>query len=128
MGIQQLMLLVLGLVILGVAIAIGLSLFSAQHTASNRDALINDLNHLGAVAYQFRGSLRTMGGGEGSYSTFVIPSQMRSNDNGTFLIDAALPTMITFRAIASGNPSNTIVVNLDSNGRLGNWTYGGDFF
>ena len=127
MGTQQLMLLILAIIIVGVAIAIGLQWFSAQHTASNRDALINDLNHLAAVAYQFRVSLHVMNGGEGSYSAFVIPSQMKSNDNGTYLIDAALSTKITFRAVAAGEPSNTIVVTADSEGKLSNWTFGGDF-
>ena len=127
MGMQQLMLVILAIIVVGVAIAIGVSYFSSQHILSSRDALINDLNHLAAVAYQFRASLRTMGGGEGSYSTFVIPSQMRVNDNGTYLIDAVLPTEITFRALSARDASNTISVRLDSDGKLGNWTYGGDF-
>jgi hypothetical protein len=127
MGTQQLMFLILALIIVGLAIAIGLSLFSSQHTASSRDALLNDLNHLAAVAYQFRMSLRTMAGGEGSYSTFVIPLQMRNNDNGTYSIADVQAAKITFVAEAVGNPSNTIRVTVDSDGKLGNWTYGGDF-
>jgi hypothetical protein len=127
MGTQQLMFLILALIIVGLAIAIGLSLFSSQHTASSRDAILNDLNHLAAVAYQFRVSLRTMGGGEGSYGTFVIPAQMRNNDNGTYSIADVQTTNITFVAEAVGNSSNTIRVTVDSNGKLSNWTYAGDF-
>jgi hypothetical protein len=127
MGTQQLMFLILALIIVGIAIAIGLSLFSSQHTASSRDAILNDLNHLAAVAYQFRVSLRTMGGGEGSYSTFVIPPQMRNNDNGTYSIADVQTTNITFVAEAVGHSSNTIRVTVDSNGKLSNWTYAGDF-
>ena len=127
MGVQQLIYTILAIIIVGVAMAIGLTLFSAQHTASSRDALINGLNHLAAVAYQFRNSLRTMNGGGGSYSTFVVPPQMKSNDNGKYLIDAALPSKITFRAVAAGDTSNIIVVTVDSDGKLGNWTFGGGF-
>jgi hypothetical protein len=127
LGQQQIILIILAIIIVGLAIAVGLALFSSQHIASSRDALINDLNNLAAVAHQFRTTLRAMDGGEGSYSTFAIPTRMTSNENGTYLIDAASPTMITFRAVSTGNPSNTIVVTLDSDGRLDNWTYGGDF-
>lgn len=127
MGTQQLLFVILGFIIIGVAIAIGLALFGAQHTASSRDAVLNDLNHLAAVAYQFRVSLRTMGGGEGSYSTFVIPSKMAFNDNGTYSIVDAQVATITFKAVAVGNPSNTIQITVGSDGNLSNWTYGGDF-
>jgi hypothetical protein len=68
-----------------------------------------------------------MSGGEGSYSTFVIPSQLRLNENGTYSIGAASQNQITFTGVATGNPSNTIVVTVDSDGRLNNWTYSGDF-
>lgn len=127
MGTQQLMFIILAVIIVGIAIAIGLALFNSQHTTSNRDAILNDLNHLAAVAYQFRVSLRTMGGGEGSYSTFVIPSRMMSNDNGSYSISEAQVEKITFVATAAGNSSNSIRVTVDSNGNLYNWTFGGDF-
>ena len=54
MGQQQLLLIILGVIIVGIAIAVGLSLFSAQSVQSNSDAIINDLNNLAAQAYQFR--------------------------------------------------------------------------
>jgi hypothetical protein len=127
MGTQQLLFVILGVLIIGVAIAVGLALFGAQQLSSSRDAILNDLNHLAAIAYQFRTSLRTMGGGEGSYSTFTISPLMALNDNGTYTIIDAQVTTITFKAIAVGNPSNTIQVTVYSNGRLDNWTYGGDF-
>ena len=48
---------------------------------------------------------------------------MKFNGFGTYLIDAASPTTITFTAVAAGNPLNTIVVTVDSDSELGNWTY-----
>ncbi|MCX6133699.1 MAG: hypothetical protein NTU47_07800 [Ignavibacteriales bacterium] len=127
MGQQQLLLVILGVIIVGFAIAIGISLFGAQSVSSNRDAMINDINHLSMVAYQFRISLRSMGGGEGDFSTFVIPLQMKSNSNGLYSVTNAQVNTLTFKATSANDASNTITVTVDSNGRLGSLTFGGDF-
>ena len=84
MGQQQLLLIILGVIIVGIAIAVGLSLFSAQSVQSNRDAIINDLNNLAAQAYQFRIRPTSMGGGQGDYTTFAIPTKMKTNENATY--------------------------------------------
>ncbi len=85
MGQQQLLLIILGVIIVGIAIAVGLSLFSAQSVQSNRDAIINDLNNLAAQAYQYMIRPSSMGGGQGSYGGFSIPSKMVTNENATSL-------------------------------------------
>jgi hypothetical protein len=127
MGQQQILLVIVGVIIVGLAIAIGISLFSAQSVSSNRDAMMNDLNHLAMVAYQFRISLRSMGGGEGDYSTFVIPVQMRGNSNGLYSVIDAQQMSLKIEATSINDASNTITITIDSNGRLGNLTFGGDF-
>ncbi|MCX5729610.1 MAG: hypothetical protein NTZ28_12385 [Nitrospirae bacterium] len=126
MGQQQLLLIILGVIIVGIAIAVGLSLFSAQSIQSNRDAIINDLNNLAAQAYQYRIRPTSMGGGQGDYSSFAIPLKMRTNENATY---ASTPsaTTILFTATSSQNGSNTVQVTIDSNGRLSGWSYTGDF-
>ena len=126
MGQQQLLLIILGVIIVGIAIAVGLSLFSAQSVQSNRDAIINDLNNLAAQAYQFRIRPSSMGGGQGDYTTFAIPSKMKTNENGTYT-SAPTTNTIVFTATSAQNASNTIKVTIDSNGKLGTWVYSGDF-
>ena len=126
MGQQQLLLIILGVIIVGIAIAVGLSLFSAQSVQSNRDAMINDLNNLTAQAYQFRIRPSSMGGGQGDYTTFTIPTKMQTNENGMY---TAAPTTntIVFTAVSAQNASNSMKVTIDSNGKLGSWSYFGDF-
>ena len=126
MGQQQLLLIILGVIIVGIAIAVGLSLFSAQSVQSNRDAIINDLNNLAAQAYQFRIRPSSMGGGQGDYTTFTIPTKMQTNENGMY---TAAPTTntIVFTAVSAQNASNSMKVTIDSNGKLGSWSYFGDF-
>jgi hypothetical protein len=126
MGQQQLLLIILGVIIVGIAIAVGLSLFSAQSVQSNRDAMINDLNNLAAQAYQFRIRPQSMGGGQGDYTTFSIPIKMRTNENGTYVATPAANT-IGIVATSRQNASNYITVTIDGDGHLTSWSYFGDF-
>jgi len=126
MGQQQLLLIILGVIIVGIAIAVGLSLFSAQSIQANKDAMINDLNNIAAHAYQFKIRPSSMGGGQGAYTGYAIPSKMATNENAVY---AATPAAATVAIVATSAQSstNTISVTVDSDGKLGSWTYGGDF-
>jgi hypothetical protein len=127
MGQQQLLLVILGIIIVGFAIAIGIYLVSSQRVASNRDAMINDLHHLAVVAYQYRISLRTMGGGEGDYTGFSIPLPMQSNNNGAYRVTDVQQGALTLQAISADDSSNTISVTVDGKGNLSPLTFTGDF-
>jgi hypothetical protein len=128
MGQQQLLLIILGVIIVGIAIAVGISMFSSSSVQSNKDAIINDLNNLAANAYQFRIRPTTMGGGGGSYtggSGFAIPTKLASNDNGTFTGTNAAQAVTIVGTSAQGY--GTVTAVCDSTGRLGNFTYTGQF-
>jgi hypothetical protein len=84
MGQQQLLLIILGVIIVGIAIAVGLSLFTSQSIQSNKDGMINDINNIAANAYQFYIRPASMGGGAGAYTNYKIPVKMSSNENGTY--------------------------------------------
>ena len=113
-------------IVVGIAIAVGLSLFSAQSIQSNRDAMINDLNNLAAMAYQYRIRPASMGGGEGTYTGFTIPAKMQTNENAKYA-STAHADEIEFVATSAQNRTNTITVKCDGDGRLHGWTYTGDF-
>src|SRR5512147_424982 len=127
MGQQQLLLIILGVIIVGIAIAVGLSLFSAQSIQSNKDAMINDLNNIAAQAYQYKVRPASMGGGQGSYANFTIPTKMATNENSVYVASNAGATSVTITATSNQNTTNTIVVVVDSDGRLTSWTYSRDF-
>jgi Tfp pilus assembly protein PilE len=67
MGQQQLLLIVIGVVIVGIMIAVGMTLFSDQATSSNRDALGNDLLNIAARAHEYYRKPQTIGGGGRSF-------------------------------------------------------------
>ena len=127
MGQQQLLLIILGVIIVGIAIAVGISMFSSASIQSNKDALVNDLNNLAANAYQFKIRPSTMGGGQGSYAAYNIPTKLQSNDNGTFERSGGSGTEITLKRNSLGYPGSYVQAKCDSNGRLGSFTYAGQF-
>ena len=128
MGQQQLLLIILGVIIVGIAIAVGLSLFSAQSIQSNKDAIINDLNNISAHAYQYRIRPASMAGGAGSYSGYSIPSKMASNANATYTCTATANS-VTFTAVSASNTANTVTAQIDTDGKFvqSAWSYTGDF-
>ena len=92
MGQQQLLLIILGVIIVGIAIAVGLSLFSANSIQANQDAIINDVNNLAANAYQYRIRTSSMGGGNNSYAGYNVPTKLSSNANATYSAVGTLTT------------------------------------
>jgi hypothetical protein len=133
MGQQQLLLIILGVIIVGIAIAVGLSLFSAQSVQANKDAIINDLNNLAAHAYQYRIRPTSMAGGGGTYLPtatgavqYKIPSKMASNENASYTAKATADQVV-FNATSKNDPSGTIEATLNSNGNLGGWSYSSYF-
>jgi hypothetical protein len=127
MGQQQILFIIVGVIVIGIAITVGISIVSAQTVATNRDAIINDLNHLSSYAYQYRLRLRSMGGGQGDYTSFTIPPKMRVNEDGTYSIASAEMNALSLTAVSSENESNTISVLVGSEGKITAWTFGGDF-
>ena len=125
MGQQQMLLIIVGVIIVGISIAVGIVLFGADSVSSNRDALVNDLNNISANAYQYRTRIISMGGGGGKYTNYTIPVKMRTNDDGIFTV-VVQPQTLTFTG-TSALGFGTVEATLDSTGALGNFTYTGDF-
>ncbi len=127
MGQQQLLLIILGVIIVGIAIAVGITMFSSSSIQSNKDGIINDLNNLAANAYQYRIRPTTMGGGGGSYTGYVVPQKLQTNSNGSYTTTAVAAASITLKGTSSQSSSNTVTAVLDSTGALTSFTYAGQF-
>lgn len=89
---------------------------------SNRDAIINDLNNLSAMAYQYRIRPNSMGGGEGSYTGFKIPARMTSNKNAAYETVLVEADRVRIRATSAAG-YGTVESSIDKDGRLGDWAY-----
>ena len=91
MGSQQLLLIILGMIVVGIAVAVGISLFNDHAAATNRDAVANDLVHAASVAQMYRKKPLTQGGGGGSFVGFDLRTSIRElkNTNGAFAVFGA---------------------------------------
>ncbi len=125
MGQQQLMLLILGVIIVGIAIVVGIYLFTATSVSSNKDAIINDMMNLGQYAYRYRLKPEPLGGGSRSYLNLNIPANLVDNDNATYTFVAS-PNSVEFTATSKFG-YGTVIVELDADGRLGTYTFNDDF-
>ena len=85
MGQQQLLLIVLALIIVGIAIAISVELFRANAIEDKRDILIEETSSLADLAIQYYKKPREMGGGGKSFLGWTIPSSMVQTYNGNFM-------------------------------------------
>lgn len=86
MGQQQLLLILLGLVVIGIAIAIGINLFRANAISSKRDILTNETIDMAAQAISYYKRAREFGGGGKSFIGWQIPSQVQNTINGSYII------------------------------------------
>ena len=129
MGQQQLLLIILAVLIIGIAMAIGVNLFTAQSVESNRGAMINDINNLNAHAYQFYIRPVSMGGGGGDMTKYLaIPPKMATNDNGTYAITTTTTKTIKFTGTsAAGNGTVANTFNADSGIVLTAYSFTGAF-
>jgi len=121
MGQQQLLLIILGVIIVGIAIAVGIAMFSSGSVQANKDAIINDVNNLAANAYQWRIRPTSMGGGGGVYTGYSIPLKLVTNENASYALDAVSASSMTFIG-TSVQGYGTVIAVLDSTGKLGSFS------
>jgi len=104
MGQQQLLLIVLGVIIVGIAVVVGINVFTAQNTNSNRDAVTSDLTQLASMAQQFYKKPSALGGGSNTFTGWAIPANMVKNPNGSY---SATVTATTVTLVGKGTTTLT---------------------
>ena len=110
MGQQQLLLIVLGLIIVGLAIVVSIRVFIANSEESTKDAIISDSITLGAMAQQYFRKPRALGGGSISFTDWSIPHTLDTTDHGVYTISRA------------GNPSDIEITGTPYASTGFNWT------
>ena len=98
MGQQQLLLIILGVVIVGVSVAVGVGMFQDNAVDHNRAVVLADLKYLSARAIQFYNRPTTLGGGSRSFVGLtpddrgiglLAGAKYIDNANGTYSIKTA---------------------------------------
>ena len=91
MGQTQLFLVVLGMMLIGIAIYVGVSIFSANTVEDTRNAIIVDLQNFAAQANAYYWKPTSQGGGGKSFSNISMSQvyPMAENVNAKYYIESA---------------------------------------
>ncbi len=92
MGQQQLLLIVLGVIIVGIAIAVGVTMFQSSAVDANRQAVISDLANLAAKAQRYYRTPSELGGGSQSFDNFALSPLDTGNANGSYSLTTTQPS------------------------------------
>ena len=118
MGQQQLLLIVLGVIIVGIAVVVGINVFTASSSSSNRDAVISDLTNLASLAQQYYRKPVALGGGSNSFdgsgatggNPWAIPGQLATTGNGSYTATVtATSVTLVGTGTQNGNDGSTPV-------------------
>jgi Tfp pilus assembly protein PilE len=110
MGQQQLLLIVLGVIIVGIAVVVGINVFTASSTQANRDAVIADMTNLASLAQQYYRKPTALGGGGNAFTGWSIPAQLDTTGNGNYsVVVAAQQVTLTGTGNEKGNNGTTNV-------------------
>jgi len=93
MGQQQLLLVVLGVIIVGIAVVVGFNMFNSNAISSNRDSIVSDLNNLGTMAQEYWRRPGAMGGGDRTFTGWTIPTHTDTTPNGTYSATVSAQSM-----------------------------------
>ena len=84
MGQQQLLLIVLGVIIVGIAVLLGIVLFRQSSIDGKRDLLISEGMTVALNAKEYFHKSVPYGGGGHSFAGWDIPPQMQNSANGSY--------------------------------------------
>nr|BCX01718.1 MAG: hypothetical protein KatS3mg041_1764 [Bacteroidota bacterium] len=113
MGQQQLLLLVLGIVIVGIAIVVGIQAFSANAKKANQDAMLQDLLRLATDAQAWAKKPVEFGGGGGKWDGLTIGKLVGKNP--TWAADTNANGIYKFEQAPSGDAATTNVTLVGEN-------------
>lgn len=77
MGQQQLLIIILGVITVAIAVAVGINLFSESAELSNRDAVIDDLNYIAASLLAGYKTPVLTGGLQGDYTNLYTEEPVK---------------------------------------------------
>ena len=117
MGQQQLLLIILGVIVVGIAVVVGISMFQDNAISANRDAVTNDLVNLGARSQQFYRRPPSLGGGGNTFTGCTIDklagpinATAWTNPNGTYSISGtATATEVTIDGLGVEKSGGNLV-------------------
>jgi len=123
MGVQQLTLIVLSVIIIGISVSVGIYMFNQTLIRHNRIAIIDDMNIFAGVANTYYNTPGDMGGGDRVWDVdamgpwfgynYDAANNSISNDNGSFVFSSdgdILTILATGNEIGTNGSTNVEVI------------------
>lgn len=115
MGQQQLLLIVLGIIVVGIAIFVGINLFRANAIEAKRNNVTNELVNLASMAQQYYMKPSSLGGGSRTFTGWNIPNELVVTANGHFTAVVSQDDVVITgvgNEVVTGNDSVTVRINV----------------
>lgn len=100
MGQQQLLLIVLGIIVVGMAVAFAIAMFRQGAIDSKRDLVMNENANLANMAIQFYRKPLMLGGGGNTFLGWAIPSELIVTPSGNYRAEVYQDSVVI---IGTGN-------------------------
>lgn len=84
MGQQQLLLITLGVIIIGIAVVVGINLFNEHSIDQKRELLIAECVNLASMAQKYYKTPKEFGGGGRDFTNWTIHNLLKQSENGDF--------------------------------------------
>jgi hypothetical protein len=109
MGQQQLLLLILSAVIVGVAIVMGINMFAENAAQANQDAVLQDVLTLASRAQAWYRRPVELGGGGRTFAGITLADLNfpATNGNGTYTLGVGTATALPITGVGTENPDGT---------------------
>ena len=123
MGTQQILMIVLSVIVVGAAVAVGIQMFDTQANNQARNAQISDLMQMGVQAQAWHRQPELMRAGDGlpSMIDFIqrgATGTVITTPNGTYTFSGLTATQVVITGVSSQNAaiSNIATVTLSGGG------------
>jgi hypothetical protein len=131
MGTQQILMIVLSVIIVGVAIAVGINMFSSQAYNSNQQAVAAELSNYASLVLQYWKTPASMGGAGqvignvtvikvAGYISFTEANNATLSENGEFRVTNVTGNVVTLKGLGketkgTDKPMITTTIDLSNN-------------
>ncbi|NNG28073.1 MAG: hypothetical protein HKM87_11135 [Ignavibacteriaceae bacterium] len=118
MGQQQLLMIVLAIIIVGIAIAVSMELFRASAIDGKRDLLVSECSNIATIAIEYYKKPKDMGGGGKTFTGWQIPTQLVTTMNGSYSAIVSLNNVVitgTGTEVVTGNDSIKVQTTVTGN-------------
>jgi hypothetical protein len=122
MGTLQLLLIVIGVIVVGIAVAVGTNIFGSNSDMANKDAITQDCLRIASAAEGYYQKPVMLGGGGRRFDDInmmdcgmdegVSPTSME-NINGTYEITRATQAEFEITGASLRNPKSIVIVGID---------------